>query len=148
MDIREGCSGFEGAIAAIFIAARATMPYLPDVYSAEETRYYLARQLDEHASLVALEAGTPLGFAIIGFGWLHHLYVRERNRGVGSILLEGIKRRSEHGLQLWTFQANEGARRFYERHGFTVMEATDGTRNAERLPDLRYEWHPGGLQSV
>ena len=39
------------------------------------------------------------------------------------------------GLQLWVFQRNVGARRFYERHGFTLTELTDGSRNEEREPD-------------
>ena len=71
--------------------------------------------------------------------------------GDGSLLLmrgatqrnwkHGIaKERRPRGLQMWTFQANGGARRFYERHGFVVMEATDGD-NEERAPDVRNEWH-------
>ena len=31
------------------------------------------------------------------------------------------------GLQLWAFQSNERARRFYERHGFVAVELTDGS---------------------
>ena len=43
-------------------------------------------------------------------------------------------------LQLWTFQCNLGARRFYERRGFVLTEETDGSRNEEREPDARYVW--------
>jgi GNAT superfamily N-acetyltransferase len=46
------------------------------------------------------------------------------------------------GLELWTFQVNESARRFYERHGFTEVEHTDGAGNEEREPDVRYAWRP------
>ncbi|MDP9464580.1 MAG: GNAT family N-acetyltransferase, partial [Actinomycetota bacterium] len=42
------------------------------------------------------------------------------------------------GLQLWTFESNDRARRFYERHGFTAVEFTDGAGNEERWPDVRY----------
>ncbi|BDH67877.1 hypothetical protein MTP06_13260 [Streptomyces sp. PLM4] len=34
------------------------------------------------------------------------------------------------------------SRRFYERHGFTATARTDGTRNEEREPDVRYVWTP------
>ena len=43
-------------------------------------------------------------------------------------------------LELWTFQANIGAQRFYMRHGFTEAERTNGAGNEEGLPDIRYVW--------
>jgi ribosomal protein S18 acetylase RimI-like enzyme len=52
------------------------------------------------------------------------------------------KERNAEGLQLWTFQANEPAQRFYERHGFVDAERTDGAGNEERAPDIRYQWTP------
>ena len=45
------------------------------------------------------------------------------------------------------FQKNEGARRFYERHGFTAVEWTDGD-NEEGAPDVRYRWTPGGRTQI
>ena len=44
------------------------------------------------------------------------------------------------GLKLWTFEANHGAIRFYEAHGFTTSETTDGSRNEEHLPDRLMAW--------
>jgi ribosomal protein S18 acetylase RimI-like enzyme len=52
------------------------------------------------------------------------------------------KRRRPDGLALWTFQVNVAAQRFYERHGFIAVERTDGLRNEEREPDVRYVWQP------
>ena len=46
------------------------------------------------------------------------------------------------GLQLWVFQKNTGAIRFYERHGFRLVKLTDGAENMEREPDALYAW-PG-----
>ena len=43
-------------------------------------------------------------------------------------------------LQLWTFQRNLSARRFYEARGFALVEQTDGARNEEKEPDARYLW--------
>ena len=44
-------------------------------------------------------------------------------------------------MQLWAFQSNTGALRFYERHGFVAVEETDGD-NEERAPDVRMVWRP------
>ena len=40
------------------------------------------------------------------------------------------------------FQSNDGARRFYRRHGLVELETTDGSSNEERSPDVRMAW-PG-----
>jgi membrane-anchored protein YejM (alkaline phosphatase superfamily) len=56
--------------------------------------------------------------------------------------VELAKRRQPSGLQLWTFQVNGTARRFYERHGFLAVESTDGSGNEEGDPDVRYVWRP------
>lgn len=50
--------------------------------------------------------------------------------------------RMPDGFVLWTFQKNEGARRFYERHGFRVVKLTDRRDNMEQEPDVQYEWRP------
>jgi GNAT superfamily N-acetyltransferase len=55
-------------------------------------------------------------------------------------LLDLAKERSMGDLQLWTFQVNDRARRFYERNGFVIAELTDGHGNQEREADVRYVW--------
>ena len=52
------------------------------------------------------------------------------------------KRERPKGFRLWVFQQNEGARRFYERHGCTLVLETDGADNEEHLPDALLEWRP------
>ena len=44
-----------------------------------------------------------------------------------------------NGLQLRTFESNVGAQRFYERHGFTARDRTDGD-NKQGAPDILYVW--------
>ena len=75
--------------------------------------------------------------------WVDQLYVDPAysGRGLGSRLLDLAKKHHPGGLDLWTFQANAGARRFYERHGFTAIATTDGD-NEEGAPDVHYGW-PG-----
>ncbi len=65
-----------------------------------------------------------------------------RGRGLGDRFVELAKERSPEGLELWTFQVNKPAHRFYERHGFVAVEFTDGSTNEEREPDVRYVWEP------
>ncbi len=81
-----------------------------------------------------------------GLPFLPSLHTGEEDRAwIRSIVLprrEVAKRRRPEGFRLWVFQKNEGARRFYERHGFRLVELTDGSRNEEREPDALYEWTP------
>ena len=81
-----------------------------------------------------------------GPGWIDQLYVapHAQRRGLGSALLAVAKER-EPRLELWTFQCNRPARRFYEKHGFRLIEETDGARNDEREPDARYRWDGVGI---
>lgn len=75
--------------------------------------------------------------------WIDQLYVDPEctGKGLGTRLVDVAKASRPGGLQLWTFQANHRARCFYERHGFTSAEATQGD-NEEGAPDVRYEWRP------
>ena len=63
--------------------------------------------------------------------------------GAGSLLLEAAKGSGVGVLELWCFQANTRARRFYERHGFHALRFTDGRDNEEKIPDVRYRWERG-----
>lgn len=73
--------------------------------------------------------------------WIEQLYVlpKATGHGVGSLLI--AKAKSLHRpIRLRTFQENLGARRFYERHDFKILEFTDGSKNEEHCPDMLYEW--------
>ncbi|MFV0136619.1 GNAT family N-acetyltransferase [Streptomyces sp. HMX87] len=85
-----------------------------------------------------------VGVMVLDGEWLAQLYLdpARRGRGIGDRFVALAKERRPHGLSLWTFQVNGPARRFYERHGFVAAEFTDGARNEEREPDVRYAWRP------
>ena len=74
-------------------------------------------------------------------GSINQLYVDPDHigRGLGARLVDLAKELNPDGLDLWTFQSNVGARRFYERHGFNAVAATNGD-NEEGAPDVRYHW--------
>jgi GNAT superfamily N-acetyltransferase len=129
----------------VFIAARSQMTYLPRVHTDEETREFFAQVVvAQQETWVAEADGAVAGFGALTPAMLEHLYVHpdRQRRGIGTLLLEQAKRRRPEGLRLWLFQQNEGARRFYERHGFRLLELTDGAGNMERVPDALYEWLP------
>jgi RimJ/RimL family protein N-acetyltransferase len=76
--------------------------------------------------------------------WIERLYVAANavGAGLGTELLRfalAPAQRRDRIVRLWTFQANAGARRFYERLGFVPIRFTDGHDNIERCPDVLYE---------
>ena len=115
---------------------------------------YLPRIVDDHRPLlggwfidhdeiwVEDEDGVVTGFAGLNGDVLSHLYVdhEHQGRGIGTSLLDHAKSQRPERLELWVFQKNEGARRFYERHGFRLVRLTDGADNMEKEPDALYEW--------
>ncbi|MDR6322131.1 GNAT family N-acetyltransferase [Actinoplanes couchii] len=118
----------------------------PGVHPDHEVREWVAAVVvpTREVWLAADPAGEPSAVMVIDGDWIDQLYVvpEATGRGLGSQLVELAKTRSPAGLQLWTFVSNTAAQRFYERHGFTVAETTDGSGNEERSPDIRYTWQP------
>lgn len=133
-----------GEIAALYLASRAeALPYLRRVHSDDEVRGWIAHvRLATGETWVAREAGRILGFLCLDGEDLDQLYLLpgQFRRGIGSLLLAKARERSPERLHLFTFQRNHGARAFYERHGFRLVDLNDGARNEEGEPDALYEW--------
>jgi putative acetyltransferase len=108
---------------------------------AEDRAFYRGIVFAENVIDGAFGGEQLLGFLAWNKGWIEHLYVDPEfhSQGIGGALVERAKAGDDE-LRLWTFQANEGARCFYERHGFVAEEFTDGSGNEEKLPDVRYHW--------
>jgi GNAT superfamily N-acetyltransferase len=120
------------------------LPWLRGLHTPDEDRwFYRERMFRECQVHGAVEAGALTAIIAFRSGWIDQLYVlpEVQGRGVGSELLE-VATRAFDGLQLWTFQRNQKARRFYETRGFALVEQTDGARNEEQEPDARYSWAP------
>jgi GNAT superfamily N-acetyltransferase len=85
-----------------------------------------------------------LGLLVLTATMVESLYVEPAHTGdgIGTLLLDQAKLRRPEGLELWAFQDNARARRFYERHGFVAVEFGDGSGNEEGAPDVRYRWTP------
>lgn len=134
-------------VADILIGARATfMPYAPSAHSEPEVREWIASQLLPAGGVIVVEeagqvAGAMATAAEEGFSWITQMWIDPARvgKGLGSLLLMHAMQTLARPVRLYTFQQNAGARRFYERHGFTAIEFTDGENNEEKCPDVLYE---------
>jgi GNAT superfamily N-acetyltransferase len=135
------------AVARVHLASRAaTMPYLPaQKRSQEQVTDWVRDTLFRTCQIwVAARDGEILGYAALEGDLLEDLYLRPDvlRQGIGTLLLDAVRRQSPAGVSLHVFQQNTGARAFYERHGFTVLDTNDGSRNMENLPDMTLRWEP------
>ena len=145
MEIEAAAATDADAVAAVFKAARdAAMPWLPELHGEAEDRRFFAGVIAGSEVLVVRREGHVVAFVALGDELVEHLYVRPdaQRAGIGSALLEAAKGRRPHGLRLWTFERNQGARAFYARHGFTEVRFTDGSGNEEKQPDVLLAWAP------
>ncbi|MFB9661811.1 GNAT family N-acetyltransferase [Glycomyces mayteni] len=140
--VRRGWGGDVEDVARIFWATRSGMAYLPALYTREQTDWWVREvMVPQSEVLVAEHRGVPVGFAALEGDLLAHLYIEPgaQGRGIGEALLDRAKRR-RRTLDLRVFAANTGARAFYARHGFSEINADDGSGNEEGLPDLLLRW--------
>lgn len=130
-------------IATIHVAARKrAMPWLPALHTPEQVRWYFETLvLPVEKVLVAREGLQTVGFISVNQRWLNHLYIAPDHwgTGLGTKLLDTARADADY-LQLWVFQRNTTARRFYSGQGFFEREVTDGHDNREKEPDVRMDW--------
>jgi GNAT superfamily N-acetyltransferase len=117
------------------------LPDLPALHTREEDIGFVTDSLKEYEAVVAVRDTTPIGFIIFKEDWISHLYILPEfhRMGIGTTLVSFATEKYSH-LQLWTFQRNAQARRFYEKHGFISTTFTNGESNEEKEPDMMYEW--------
>ncbi|MEL6235892.1 MAG: N-acetyltransferase [Pseudomonadota bacterium] len=114
-------------------------PWMPKLHSRAETAAFLDRQIAQAEVILAVQASSVAGFAILQGACLAALYTKAPGQGHGRALLDAVKTRRTDGFYLWCFQANLGAQRFYRREGLCQTRRTEG-ENAEGLPDIRFAW--------
>jgi len=139
------------AVAGVLIASRAAfIPYAPMAHSPFDVRQWVRGTLIPGGGVtVACVSGAVVGVLATseseGVAWIDQLYVSPGFVGqrVGSLLLGHALASLARPVRLYTFQANAGARRFYERHGFSAIEFTDGRANEEQCPDVLFELAAG-----
>ena len=134
-------------IAHLLISTRAEfMPYAPSAHTDEEVRLWVAHVLVPAGGVIVAEVdGKVVGAMATAqegdTSWIQQMAVEPEFIGntIGSALLTLAVATLPKPIHLYTFQANVGARRFYERHGFAAIEFTDGQANEDRCPDVLYE---------
>ena len=118
------------------------LPWLAGLHTPDEDTWFFREVVfAENQIWGAVEGGAIVGMIAFTSDWVHQLYVlpEAHGRGIGSALL-AIAQVDAKELQLWTFQKNAQARRFYEVRGFVAVRETDGTDNEEKEPDILYVW--------
>jgi len=149
--LRPARNGDAGGIATMYLRSRAfALPTIAPVHDEAEVRRWIADEVIGHRDVTVAELdGTIVGWMVLDGrrgdrGWVDQLYLDPAwiGRGLGEQFVDLARQRHPLGLQLWTFEVNEPAQRFYERRGFRAVERTAGTGNEERAPDVRFEWTP------
>jgi|KBSSwiStaDraftv2_1062776.scaffolds.fasta_scaffold09487_7 GNAT superfamily N-acetyltransferase len=134
----------DAAMAVQRTTLQATLPGLPHPHTEEEDRAWMRDNFARCSVWLAVDGDRIVGVATRSGALVRQLYVAtDRTRaGIGQRLLDAMLAEavaeSILTVDLWTFQRNAGARRFYERNGFVAMEFTHGASNEEREPDVRY----------
>ena len=131
------------AVANVFSASFRLLTFLPILHTVEEDRRYIQNViLNECEVTVAEDESGIVSFLARQREEVRLLHTRPDRigMGAGTQLIDAEKASGIGALELWCFQANERARRFYEARGFHAIRFTDGVQNEERMPDIRYRW--------
>ncbi|MEV7422608.1 GNAT family N-acetyltransferase [Streptomyces sp. NPDC091212] len=123
----------------------AALPTVRRAHGDDDVRNWFSYVvIPRYETWVAVADGSVIGLLALDGEELEQLYLDPswRGRGVGDRFIDLAKRQRPAGLDLWTFQVNGPAQRFYERHDFVPVEYTDGLHNEEYEPDVRYTWRP------
>jgi len=114
-------------VAALFRRSFQTLDFLPVLHTADED--------SRTVGFIALDGNL---------GTFFYVDPEFHDRGIGSALFEQVREARPDGFEFWVFQANERARRFYERRGCAPVKFTEGEGNEEKTPDVLYAWKPSG----
>jgi GNAT superfamily N-acetyltransferase len=139
-DLRAATPEDAGVIAEIHRLAA----FLPPRFTADvHLRFVRERLMRENRIWVVEAGGEVVGYIAASDDWVSHLFVRpdHQGHGYGSALLAHVMA-DRRERQLWTFQKNARARKFYESRGWVLTELTDGLGNEEKEPEVRYVWKP------
>jgi GNAT superfamily N-acetyltransferase len=121
--VRRVRPGELAACASLYVRVlRDTFTWVPPERHREADFLAAAR---EEEVFVAFEADRLVGLAALYRPqlFLHSLYVTERGRGIGKVLLDHVSTAAGGRLSLKCQAANRGAQAFYVREGFRCTEA-------------------------
>ena len=131
------------AIAELFFASYRLLTFLPMFHPIEGYRRFVAGVLLKECVVTVIEDDTGIiSFLALQSEEVRQFYTRldRIGRGAGTQLIEAVKSSGVAALELWCFQANARARRFYKARGLRAIGFPDGADNEEWVPDVRYRW--------
>jgi len=132
----------DAAARVVRTAFDQALPSLAGLRTPEEDQWFFRERVFNTCEMWgAFDGAAMRGIIAFREGWIDQLYVlpEAQRRGVGKDLLQ-VAQNAFDRLQLWTFQRNAPARRFYEARGFALIQETDGAGNDEKEPDALYLW--------
>ena len=132
-----------GGIAAVFSSSLRLLNFLPMLHTVEEDRQFIENVILKECEVIVAEGDAGIVSFLARHGEESRLLYSHPDvigSGAGGLLLDVAKKSGAVALELWCFQANERARRFYEERGFRAVRFTDGQDNEENVPDVRYRW--------
>jgi len=138
------------AIANVYLRSRKELvACAPLAHSDAQVREWIrGRLIPGGRTTVALVGEQAVGLLSVSRGaeasWIDQLYLLPAwvGHGIGTKLLDLARAELPPPIRLYSFQANERARRFYESRGFRAIAFGDGAGNEEKCPDVLYEWRP------
>ncbi len=136
------------AITEVYITSRKTFVAFAPLVHSDESVYQWIHDIvipSESVTVVLIDEKIVGMMALSkqnDIGWIEQLYLAPSSvgHGIGTLLVNQAKETLGAPIRLCTFQENINAQRFYERHGFRVIELRDGSANEEQCPDAVYEW--------
>jgi GNAT superfamily N-acetyltransferase len=141
--VRRAAASDADEIANVYYASFRLLTFLPMLHTLEEYRWFVSNvTMKECEVTVAEDESGIVAFLARQGEEVRLLYTRPDRigMGAGTQLIDAAKASGIGALELWCFQANERARRFYEARGFHAIRFTDGADNEEQMPDIRYRW--------
>jgi len=145
VELRRATDADADAVADVYLASfKQALPTVQLAHDDDDIRRHIRGVIASGRDCwVAADGDAIVGLMFLKPAWVDQLYIApdRLGEGIGRRLLDLAKKQSGGDLQLWTFQVNDRARRFYERNGFEAVELTDGSGNEEHEPDVRYSWH-------
>jgi len=139
MMLRRAVQADAAALAAILGDWVRETGWMPPLHTRAEDLAHI-RHLVAAGRITVADTDGPRAFLAREGEQILALYAapEARGLGLGRALVDRAKTESSR-LSAWTFEANEGARRFYLREGFQEVNRTDGD-NEEGLPDILLGW--------
>src|SRR6266404_7718172 len=130
--LRRATASDADAIADVYSASFRLLTFLPMLHTIDGYRWFIANViLNECEVTVAEDENGIVAFLARKGEEVRLLYTRPDRigMGAGTQLIDAAKASGIAALELWCFQANERARRFYEARGFRPIRFTDGADN-------------------